>query len=214
MATQLLHRAAVALTIVGVAASTGTAVAQATPVAKLDLNKFTGSWYEIARLPDKREENCASNGTVLYALGYKPHTFQLGTFCRLIRGDYNDWGDKGKTSKEGDGTLKISRWVFFSTRYNVTALGPEYDWALVGKPNHKALWILSRTRTMDPSLLSTVEATASAQGFDTSKLLIVPQPTDAPAAPGLNGHPGSGAPSSALQPKPAEPPSSPQTIHP
>ncbi len=173
-----------------------------------------GSWYEVARFPNKKQKDCASNGTELYALGYKPRTFQVGTFCKLVGGTYNEWGANGKTDKSGDGTLKIKHLVFFSTTYRVLALGPGYQWALIGTPNHKSLWILSRSRTLDPGLLSSVESTASAQGFDTSKLIMVAHTGDERSAESLATGSSTPDPNAAAATKPAGSPSSPQTTLP
>lgn len=146
----------------------------AAAVPKLDLNRYMGTWYEIARYPVKIEKHCVDNGTVLYALGNKDRTFQVGMFCRMKGHVPNEWDANGKMDKAGDGKLKITHIWPFSKKYWVLALGPSYEWALVGSPNHKSLWVLSRTPAMDPAVLSSIEATAAAQGFDATKLSTVP----------------------------------------
>ena len=67
------------------------------------------------------------------------------------------------------------RLVLLSTPYWVLATGPAYEWALVGSPKHKTLWILSRTSTLDPAVLMQIKSTATAQGFDLTKLITVAQ---------------------------------------
>ncbi len=144
-------------------------------VPKLDLNRYVGVWYEIARLPVKAEKKCADNGMVLYALGDKAGTFQLGTSCQLKNGSAQDLNQTGKLDKNCDGELKLSYFYFFSKKYWVLALGPTYDWALVGTPNHKSLWVLSRTAVLAPEVLTEIEAKATAEGYPTAKLAIMPQ---------------------------------------
>lgn len=144
-----------------------------TAVPKLDLTRYMGVWYEIARLPIKAEKTCTSDVTVLYALNDKKNTFQRGTFCVIASGAASDWGSTGKMDKQGSGKLKISRWVVLSTKYWVLATGPNYEWALVGSPNHKTLWVLSRTATLPAETYQQIVAQASAQGFKTAKLLTV-----------------------------------------
>ena len=144
-----------------------------TAVPKLDLNKYMGTWYELARLPDRAEKKCEANVEVLYALGDKKGTFQMGTTCDLKDGTPDEYDGTGKIDKAGDGRLKLSRLVLLSTPYWVLATGPAYEWALVGSPKHKTLWILSRTPTLDPAVMTQIKNTATAQGFDLTRLITV-----------------------------------------
>ena len=146
-----------------------------TAVPRLDLNRYMGTWYEVARLPDKTEKKCVRNVRILYALGDKKGTFQMGTSCELKDGTPDDYDATGKMDKQGDGRLKLNHLVLFSTPYWVLATGPAYEWALVGSPKHKTLWILSRTATLDPAVLAQLKEMATAQGFDLSKLITVSQ---------------------------------------
>ncbi len=148
----------------------------ASAVAKLDLDKLTGTWYQIAKLPVKAEKKCLSDGTVLYALSDKPGSFQTGTFCTLKGGDHNDITNSGKQDKAGDGKLKIRHLVIFSRKYWVLATDPNFEWALVGTPNHKSLWILSRQPTLADPVYQQVQTVASSQGFPVGKLVLVTHP--------------------------------------
>ena len=75
----------------------------ATAVPKLDLDKLTGTWYQVARLPTRAEKKCLADGTVLYALNDKPRTFQVATFCTVKGGDKDDLGNSGQQDKLGTG---------------------------------------------------------------------------------------------------------------
>ncbi len=144
-------------------------------VPKLDLNGLMGTWYEIARLPNKAERHCVRNVQVLYALGDKKNTFQLGTSCLLKDGTPDSYDGTGKMDKAGDGKLKLGWLPLFTSPYWVLATGPSFEWALIGSPKHKSLWILSRTAGLDPAVLAGIKATATAQGFDLGKLIVPPQ---------------------------------------
>lgn len=146
-----------------------------TAVPKLDLNRYMGSWYEIARLPNKAERRCVRDVHVLYALADNKKNFQIGTSCQLQSGIPDDTRGTGKMDKAGDGKLKLRRLWPFTSPYWVLAVGPAYEWALVGIPNHKSLWILSRTPSLDAAVLAQIKATATAQGFDLAKLIVPPQ---------------------------------------
>jgi apolipoprotein D and lipocalin family protein len=148
-----------------------------TAVPQFDLNRFTGTWYEMARLPNGREKECVSDVFELIALGDKPHTFQVVLSC-MTKGGYTDARNangKPQDKKSPDGRLKVSYLWPFSSKYWVLALGPKYEWALVGNPNHKELWLLSRTKTMMPEVLAEVEAKAAAEGFPVGKMVVVRQ---------------------------------------
>jgi apolipoprotein D and lipocalin family protein len=148
-----------------------------TALPKLDLNHFTGSWYEIARIPNKRQKECVSDAFTQIALADKPNRFQLVNACRTKTGDMDANNGNGKTQdkKIADGRLKVTfLWPFYQ-KFWVLALDPNEEWALVGSPNRKTLWIFSKTRTMAPETLTSIEAQATAQGFPTAKLVMTEQ---------------------------------------
>ena len=100
----------------------------------------------------------------------------MGTFCTIKGGDQDDRTRSGKQDKAGDGKLKIRHLVLLSQKYWVLATDPNFEWALVGTPNHKSLWILSRRQTLDDAVYQRVQAVAAAQGFPTAKLVLVTHP--------------------------------------
>lgn len=159
-----------------VLAASPCAVAQsASPVPALDPNRLCGSYYTIARYPIRRQKHCRGNEVVLYALGDKPNSFQIVTACQQSEDNYDSWNGKGKFAPNADGRLKLAWFWPFTIRYWVLALAPDYSWALVGYPDHHSLWILSRTATLAPDVLQSIQAQAAAQGFDTAKLVHIDQ---------------------------------------
>ena len=153
----------------------GASAQSASPVAKLDPDRFIGTYYEIARYPIKREKACLASGMVLYALGDKKNSVQIVTSCEEKDGNSYSWNSAGKFSKSGDGKIKLA-WIWpFTVKYWILNLAPDYTWALVGTPNHKSLSILSRTTTLSAEVLADIEAKASAQGFNTPKLIKITQ---------------------------------------
>ncbi|HEY0264233.1 MAG TPA: lipocalin family protein [Granulicella sp.] len=148
-----------------------------TPVAQFDLNRFAGTWYEIARLPFKRQKTCVGDDFVQIGLGDKPNRFQYVNACRLQSGDRDAWNANGRFEKKKvvDARMKISfLWPWY-TKFWALAIGPEYEWALAGSPNHKNLWIFSREPKLDPGTLSQIEDRARGMGFAVDKLQITPQ---------------------------------------
>lgn len=158
--------------LMGACAARGQAVVA---LPKLDLNRFATGWYEIARLPNKPEKKCVSNAFQMYAPGNKPGRFQYLQSCLLKDGETNIRNLTGRLDEEGDGKLKLGTLPLFRTKLWVMATGPDFEWALVGSPDHKLLWVLSRTATMDSAVLQQVEGVAAAQGFKVGKLETVVQ---------------------------------------
>jgi len=145
------------------------------PVARLDLNQYIGTWYVIERYPIKRQRTCIGNEMVLYSLNDKLNSLQFVTACALKDDNTTSWNASGRQNKYGDGRIRLS-WIWpFTKKYWVLALDPDYKWALVGAPNRNSLWIVSRTATLAPDALSQMEAQATAKGFNTNKLVKIPQ---------------------------------------
>ena len=157
-------------------ASAGGAPAQTvTAVPQLDLDRLAGTWFELALLPNKAEKACLSDALVLYAGADKPHRLQVVNACTMQGGNVNARNADLKPNKKStDGKLKIIYTWPFSQKYWFLALGANYEWALIGSPNHKTLWILSRTRTLAPDVLADIKTRAAAQGFDPARLVDVP----------------------------------------
>jgi apolipoprotein D and lipocalin family protein len=147
----------------------------ATPVPTLDLTRLIGTYYEIARYPIRRERLCLSKEMVLDALGDKQNSLQIVTVCQVKEDFTTYWNKQGKLDNSNNGKIKLnSMWPFY-TKYWVLAIAPDYSWALVGTPNHKSLWILSRSPTLPADVLAGIQSQATAQGYDIAKLIKIPQ---------------------------------------
>ena len=143
-------------------------------VAKLDMNRYMGNWYEVARLPNKAETDCVSDAIVLLAPASKPNRYMEVDSCLRKDGTTNARnGNMKPTDKSGDGRLKVSYlWPFYKKRW-VLGVGENYEWALIGSPDHKTLWVLSRTAAAKPGAMAQIGAKAAANGFDVSKLVMM-----------------------------------------
>lgn len=174
MRGKIVDCVAVAGLVLGLLCLPSHAMAQrAAAVPRLDLHRYMGQWYVISRIPTKAEKRCLSDNLVLYAIGERPRSFQMGTFCTVKGGNPDDLNASGTMDKRGTGALKLSHLVLFSRKYWVLATGADYDWALVGSPNHKTLWVLSRAVTLSPESRAEIEKAASAQGFNPGRLIPV-----------------------------------------
>lgn len=153
-----------------------------TAVPHLDLTRYLGRWYEICRLPLRWEDQAATDITAMYSLN------DDGS----VRVDNRCFDEDGKPSQAvGEATpidaaksrLKVSflpefvRWVPFTKGdYWVLKIDPAYRTALVGTPDRKYLWLLSREPYLAEETKTEYLAEARRQGFDLGEL-ITPQHT-------------------------------------
>ena len=138
----------------------------------VDLARYAGKWYEIARLPNRFQRDCAGNTTATYTLRPDGKITVLNE-CR--KADGRQKSAKG-TARVADGKgpntkLKVTFFWPFSGDYWIVDLDPEYRWAVVGEPGRRYLWILSREPQMAPALYQQIVERAMQRGFDTGKLL-------------------------------------------
>ena len=171
---RVMARAGCMLATLFVSAPLSATAQSASAVSQFNLTQFTGTWFEVAHLPDKWEKRCTNQATVLYALSDKPNTFQIGTFCQLKNGSTDYKNSTGKQEKGNTGKLLLSRFVFLHTKSWVLATDPGDNWALVGSPNHKVLSILSKTPELAPDTLQRIKTSASAQGYKVENLIMPP----------------------------------------
>lgn len=149
-------------------------------VQGVDLQRYAGTWYEIARFPnwfqDGRGRRCIDT-VASYTL--RPNG-QVGVTNRC-----RDAADGGREivatgtayAVEGSGNAKLRVtffWPFYGD-YWVIGLDPDYRWAVVGAPGRDYLWILSRGPVMGAGDYAAAVGAAAAQGFDVERLQPTPQ---------------------------------------
>lgn len=144
------------------------------PVQPFELQRYLGTWYEIARL-DHSFERGLSHITANYSLR------DDGGVKVLNRG-YSEENKKWESAegkayfvdKTDTAYLKVSFFGPFYGSYVVFELEKEnYDYALISGPDKEYFWILARQPQLDPALLQTLIAKAKSLGFDTDKLIMV-----------------------------------------
>ena len=143
-------------------------------VDNVDVNRYLGKWYEIARLPNSFQKECDCT-TAEYSL-IDSTTIRVINKC-LKKGKLDEANGKAFVV-EGSNNSKLRVQFFWPFRgdYWIIALDKNnYQYALVGTPSRKYLWILSRTPKMDNATFENLLSIAREKGFDTSKLLITKQ---------------------------------------
>lgn len=147
------------------------------PVNNFELNRYLGSWYEIARL-DHRFERGLSDIRAEYSL-------REDGGVTVINSGY-DAERAGRHSAEGRayfidqptvGRLKVSFWGPFYGAYNIFALDTVgYEWVMICGPDLDYLWILSRTPRLDEATLQALIQQAKTLGFATEQLIFDQHP--------------------------------------
>ncbi len=138
-------------------------------VQHVDLEKYLGKWYEIAHLPFRFENDC-TDITATYSLS-KDGNISVLNQC-LKDGKLKQAKGKAKVVDKISGAkLKVTFFWPFYGDYWIIDLGKDYDYAVVGTPNRKYLWILSRTPMMDNVLFSQLTDSLKSKGFNVNNLI-------------------------------------------
>ncbi len=143
----------------------------------VDLKRYAGTWYEIARLPEPHEEACRDQPRATYT----PRGRQLEVLNRCRDAHGEERRVRGVATVEpgsGNARLKVSfappllHWLpMVWADYWILYVDAEYSVALVGNPARDRLWLLARQPTMEPAALRAVVDVARVQGFPTDQLM-------------------------------------------
>lgn len=170
-------------------AAMNNAASEPRTVASLDLHRYLGTWYEIARLPERHEPADHTDISATYSLN------DDGS----VRVDNRAFNGRGEPEQavgearvvEGSGNAKLDvtflphglRWIPFTRGdYWVLRVDDDYRTALVGTRNRKHLWLLARTPTIDPATRRAFLDTALQEGYDLAALITTPHHGIAAAA--------------------------------
>jgi apolipoprotein D and lipocalin family protein len=140
-------------------------------VPSVDLQKYMGKWYEIAAFPQRFEKGCHCTAAE-YEMTDKGYVRVINT-CRKDSPDGKVSQAKGKAFVvKGSNNAKLRVQFFWPFRgdYWIIDLAEDYGYAVVGAPDRKYLWILSRTPQLDPVLYQNIVDRVARKGFDISKL--------------------------------------------
>lgn len=160
----------------------------ATPHADLptqsgvDLKKYVGTWYEQARLPNRFQKKCVGDVRADYALT-ADNTIGVTNQCRKDDGAIDVAEGEGRLAKAFDPPDPAKLEVRFAPKwtgwlpmvwgdYWIMRLEGDYQYSLVGTPDRKYLWVLSRDKQADKAVVTQMLDYARAQGFDTEKVIL------------------------------------------
>lgn len=136
-------------------------------VKNLDIKRYMGQWYEIAKYPNKFQKNCPLAKAIYTFDGQRVH---VNNIC--LDKDGNELRRaKGKANIIGDGKLEVSFFWPFYGDYWVIMLADDYRYSVVGDPKRKYLWILSREKMLKEEDKQYILNNLEKFGYDKEKLV-------------------------------------------
>lgn len=145
-------------------------------VPYVDLKKYAGKWYEIASLPQRFQKGCNCT-TAEYTLTDKDFV-KVENRCNKDSVNGKKSYIKGKAfvvENSGNAKLKVQFFWPFRGKYWIIDLAEDYSYAVVGHPNRKYLWILSRTPKINETTYQQIISRIKENGFDISKIELTKQ---------------------------------------
>jgi apolipoprotein D and lipocalin family protein len=145
-------------------------------VPTVDLNRYTGHWYEIARLPNffERKLKCTSATYTLRDDG-RITVLNAGNYLTDPRKSTSSRGIAWIPDKTSPTKLKVQFFWPFSGDYWIMYLDNDYKYVLVGDPSLKYLWILAREKKMDEKTYNMLLQKAVENGYDVKSIIRVEQ---------------------------------------
>jgi apolipoprotein D and lipocalin family protein len=144
-------------------------------VPAVDLERYLGLWYEIARLPAWFQRKCESDTTATYTR--TGQGIEVLNRCRTARGFDEARGIARIVDTQSNAKLEVSFFSLLGWRpvwgdYWVIQLAGDYSWAVVGEPSRRYAWVLSREPQLPAGTLTAIMARLQQQGYDTRELLL------------------------------------------
>jgi apolipoprotein D and lipocalin family protein len=152
-------------------------------VKSVDLARYCGTWYEIARLPNRFQKECVSDVTATYTL-LEDGTVRVVNRCRKANGDTAEAEGKARRTSDAEPASMLevrfapaflSIFPFVWGKYWIIDLAPDYSYAVIGEPSREYLWILSRTPALPQEVYSALLERIRNQGYDPSALVMTKQ---------------------------------------
>ncbi len=152
-------------------------------VPEVDLKRYCGTWYEIARIPNRFQKDCISDVTATYSL-LEDGTLRVVNRCRSAGGEVSEVEGKARRKSDAEPSSKLevrfapaflSIFPFVWGKYWIIDLASDYSYAVVGEPSREYLWILSRTPVLGPEVYGEILERIRAQGYDPSVLVLTRQ---------------------------------------
>lgn len=151
-------------------------------IPSLDVSRYLGTWYEIAKFPNWFQRKCISNTKAVYTA--KPDgNLRVLNSCKTANGETSEAEGLARQIGAKDSPKLEVRfapdWLSFLPMvwgdYWVIDLDPQYQLAAVSDPRREYLWVLSRTPQLDPKVYADLLQRLEQQRFDVQKLELTSQ---------------------------------------
>lgn len=151
-------------------------------ISFLDVQRYLGTWYEIAKYPNWFQKKCVSNTKAVYS-SRSDGTLKVLNSCKTAGGDITEAeGTARQVGAQDSPKLEVRfapAWLSFIPLvwgdYWVIDLDPQYQVAVVSDSRREYLWILSRTPQLDKKVYEETLQRIQAQQFDARKLELTTQ---------------------------------------
>ena len=147
----------------------------------VDLDRYAGNWFEIARFPNRFQRQCTGDVGASYSRRADGRVDVINR-CRTAEGQTEALGIARIVDGQTFARLKVRfapAWLSFLPAvwgdYWIVGLAPDYSWAVVGDPGREYLWILARAPQLDAESTALARAAARVNGFDVERLVPTPQ---------------------------------------
>ena len=169
--------------IFGLAAAVRATPVELPTVGHVDLSRYVGTWYEIARYPNRFERDCDRDVTAQYSMR-SDGQIRVVNECTTAQGKIKrSVGSALVVDTTTNAKLKVTFFWPFYGKYWIIDLGQNYEYAVVGEPSREYLWILSRSAEMPDSTYQQIERRLSALAYDGAKLVRTKQTKTAASGP-------------------------------
>ncbi len=139
-------------------------------VNKVDISKYQGKWYEIARFEHFFEKGC-KNVTAFYEIKENGDLKVTNSCTKIDTNETSQANGVAYAVDETNSKLKVSFFRPFYGDYYIIDLASDYSYALVGSPDREYLWILARTKTISDELKNSILQKLPPLGFDPNKFI-------------------------------------------
>ena len=160
------------------------AQAPATPapvrtIASLDVPRYMGTWYEIAKYPNWFQKKCVSSTSATYSLQADGQV-QVLNRCKTANGEWSEaLGQARQIGRANSPRLQVRfapAWLSFLPmvwgNYWIIDLDPQYQWVVVSEPSREYLWVLSRTPELPAATYQSLLDKLAANGFDLQRIQL------------------------------------------
>lgn len=150
-------------------------------VERVDIERYLGDWYEIARIPNSFQDMCRSDVVATYTRDGEGYDLSVVNRCRTANNVLEEAYGKADIVEGSNNTkLEVSffsllGWRPFWGDYWIIGLDENYEWVVIGSPDRDYGWILSRTPTLEPGTRAQIDSLLKEKAYVPSEFVDTPQ---------------------------------------